>query len=375
MSTLQFHDAANMLPMLDDQALADLAEDIRSNGLREPIWLYEDKILDGRNRYCACLAAEVQPQYRTYLGDQPFGFVISLNLHRRHLTYDQRVGLGLKIRPALAEEATARRIEIGRQTGRGHVKVQPNSAEPLGESATQTAKIVGVGKTAIKEMATAEKEHPTLADDLVSGKTTVREVRAEQNRQKRVERMRPVIEETPTLDTINRCYPVLYADPPWRYEHVISDSRAIENQYPTMSHEEICALPVSDLATEHAVLFMWATSPKLKSAFDVLDAWGFEYKTCAVWCKDKIGMGYYFRQQHELLLVAVRGTPATPRTEDRHSSIITAPRLDHSAKPLEVYELIEHMYPDLPRIELFNRQPREGWATWGNQSYTTFTNA
>ena len=160
----------------------------------------------------------------------------------------------------------------------------------------------------------------------------------------------------------------IYADPPWRYEHVKTDSRAIENQYPTESLDAICAMPVANLTTDDAVLFLWATSPKLAEAMRVIDAWGFTYRTCAVWDKDQIGMGYYFRQQHELLLVAVKGEPPLPAVDARPASVIHAPRGEHSAKPAVFYEVIERMYPTFPKIELFARTAREGWAAWGNQA-------
>ncbi len=163
-------------------------------------------------------------------------------------------------------------------------------------------------------------------------------------------------------------FPVLYADPPWQYEHPISDSRRIENQYPTMSLDEICALPVGDVATPTAVLFLWATNPMLMQAGRVLDAWGFTYRTNMVWVKDRFGMGRRVRQQHELLLIAVRGEFPTPRTADLPSSVMYAPRLGHSEKPHEFYGLIERMYPELPKLELFARGQRPGWHVWGNQS-------
>ncbi|WP_434664761.1 MT-A70 family methyltransferase [Paraburkholderia sp. A3BS-1L] len=170
------------------------------------------------------------------------------------------------------------------------------------------------------------------------------------------------------LDGIAQRYPVLYVDPPWRYEHVKTESRAIENQYPTMSLEEIKALPVAEIAFDDCVLFMWATSPKLAEAFEVLTAWGFTYRTCAVWDKQKIGMGYYFRQQHELLLVATRGDPIVPEPYARAPSVFSYPRAEHSAKPVECYAMIEAMYPELPRLEMFARLSRGGWDAWGNQS-------
>lgn len=162
---------------------------------------------------------------------------------------------------------------------------------------------------------------------------------------------------------------LIYGDPPWRYEHIETESRAIENQYPTMGIEEICALPVP--AADDSVLYLWATSPKLVEAMKVIESWGFDYRTCAVWDKEKIGMGYYFRQQHELLLVAARGSLPVPEPSDRVSSVIRVKRGGiHSRKPVEVIELLESMYPKFTkrdRIELFTREPRAGWTAWGNE--------
>jgi N6-adenosine-specific RNA methylase IME4 len=160
-------------------------------------------------------------------------------------------------------------------------------------------------------------------------------------------------------------FPVLYADPPWRYEDA-EPTRAVENNYPTMSLDEIKALEVP--AAADSVLFMWTTSPKLSESLEVMEAWGFTYRTCAVWVKDKIGMGYYFRQQHELLLVGKKGALPVPDPEDRPSSVFEEPRGLHSVKPEAVYKLLETMYPLLERCELFARSSRDGWAAWGNQA-------
>lgn len=163
-------------------------------------------------------------------------------------------------------------------------------------------------------------------------------------------------------------YRLLYVDPPWQYEHIATESRAIENQYPTMDLDAIKALEVP--AADDAVLFLWATSPKLAEAISVIQAWDFDYRTSAVWDKELIGMGYYFRQQHELLLVAARGTLPVPAPSDRVSSVIRARREAHSQKPAIVYDVLEAMYPtfgELDRVELFQRRPRVGWAGWGNE--------
>jgi N6-adenosine-specific RNA methylase IME4 len=168
----------------------------------------------------------------------------------------------------------------------------------------------------------------------------------------------------------DRRYAVLYADPPWHFKVYNEESgveRAAGNHYSTMSLDEICALPVLSLATPDAALFMWTTVPHLRESFDVLAAWGFEYKTNIVWVKDKIGLGYFVRNQHELLLVATRGDMPSPSPGNRPPSVITAPRREHSRKPDEAYEMIEQMYPELPKIELFARHARAEWAAWGNE--------
>jgi len=116
-------------------------------------------------------------------------------------------------------------------------------------------------------------------------------------------------------------------------------------------------------------LFMWSTAPHLPEALQVMQSWDFEYVTHMVWVKDKIGLGYWVRNQHELLLIGRRGDMLTPAFENRPSSVFNAARRAHSQKPDEAYEIIERAYPELPKIELFARgEARLGWAVWGNQA-------
>lgn len=164
-------------------------------------------------------------------------------------------------------------------------------------------------------------------------------------------------------------YPVIYADPPWKHDQGTTDpSRVVSNHYPPMDLEKICALKVAELATDDAVLFMWATNPLLLEALQVLKAWGFAYKSNFSWDKEIAGTGYWNRSQHELLLIATRGTPPLPPTDARVPSVQRFRRGEHSKKPDAFYDLIERMYPELPRIELFAREGRAGFAAWGNQA-------
>jgi N6-adenosine-specific RNA methylase IME4 len=168
----------------------------------------------------------------------------------------------------------------------------------------------------------------------------------------------------------DRRYPVILADPPWSFQvHNGPDEteRSAERHYPAMTAEEICALSVGDIATPAAVLFLWTPACNLPEALRVVAAWGFEYRTSAVWVKTSgtPGLGHYFRTNHEHLLVARRGDIPTPLPANRPSSVISTPRREHSRKPDEAYALIERMYPDLPRVELFARTRRAGWEAWG----------
>jgi N6-adenosine-specific RNA methylase IME4 len=162
-------------------------------------------------------------------------------------------------------------------------------------------------------------------------------------------------------------FSLILADPPWCYNDC-EPSRSPANHYPQMKTEDIAALDVAALAASDCTLLCWATSAMLQEALSVVAAWGFDYKTMAVWVKQGApGMGYYFRQDHELLLLATRGKPPKPETANRISSVIDSRKGRHSEKPVAAYEVIETLYPDVKRIELFARTRRPGWAAWGNE--------
>ena len=160
-------------------------------------------------------------------------------------------------------------------------------------------------------------------------------------------------------------YDVIYADPPWRYDFSKSDSRKIENQYPTMTVDEICTLAVPP--ANNAVLYLWATAPKLLEGLKVMQAWGFTYKSQAVWDKRKIGMGYWFRGQHEILLVGTKGKFSPPEQSKRVGSVLCYARGKHSKKPEEIRDLISDWYPACEKLEMFCRYPAHGWDVFGNQ--------
>ena len=164
-------------------------------------------------------------------------------------------------------------------------------------------------------------------------------------------------------------YQVIYADPPWKYgDQFLIDGYKIsaEQHYPTMSIDELCVLPVKELAEDNAVLFLWVTSPLLEDSFRIIHAWGFEYKTSFVWDKVKHNMGHYNSVRHEFLLVCVRGS-CTPDNPHLFDSVQTIERTEHSVKPDGFRNIIDTLYTTGNRIELFARNSSDGWKVWGNE--------
>jgi len=169
-------------------------------------------------------------------------------------------------------------------------------------------------------------------------------------------------------------YNIIYADCPWTYnDKANAGKRGASHKYPTQSEDWLKSLPVKDIAADDCVLFMWVTMPKLPDVFEVIKAWGFEYKTCAfTWVKKNklknsyfMGMGNWTRSNPELCLLATKGKPK--RLSASVLSIIDSPIQSHSEKPSVTRDKIVELMGDLPRVELFSRHKVEKWDSWGNQ--------
>ena len=167
-------------------------------------------------------------------------------------------------------------------------------------------------------------------------------------------------------------YQILLADPPWSYNDQGCHG-TMANHYKGMKIEDICKLPVKEIADENCILFLWATFPKIQEALDVIKAWGFEYKTIGFnWVKTNpvngkpfFGVGWYTKSNAEVCLIGVKGK--SPKVSNSVSSVIIEPRGKHSKKPDSVRNKIVEFCGDIPRIELFARDKKEGWDIWGNE--------
>lgn len=229
-----------------------------------------------------------------------------------------------------------------------------------------------------------------MRDDIVSGKRSADILKGSNHagqQQARRDLELTLSDETARLSRGGRRFPVLYADPATRFRAGIGN-RSIENHYPTMTTEQICAMPVGDRCLPDTRLYIWTTVPQLANTIThILPMWGFNYSSCCVWDKtdadheNEIGTGLVFRNQHELLIYATKGSPAGPAIKPK--SIYRERKREHSRKPDYYREMIHRMtggdvvdgkfVGGLPCLELFARVDGEhplpiGWEAWGNQS-------
>lgn len=322
-------------------------------------------------------------------GAYPLAFVVSTNLHRRHLTEaqrasvaaklanighggdrrsDQAANLPLETAPAVfSTRRAADLLNVSERSVTAARAIQRDGTPELVEALDRGRVSLAAAADLAKLPAEAQALIAALPDRELFAEVKAR--RAEHAAERRAAQTRRLVELSGANAPLpaDRRWPVIYADPPWKYDFGPT-SRSIENHYPTMDIAEIMALDVGGLATDDAVLFLWAVPTLLGRAVDAMRGWGFTLTSNLTWDKESIGTGFYFRYQHELLLLGTRGAPIVPPPEARPPSILRAPRGAHSAKPDAIYPMIEAMYPGLPRIELFARRPRPGWDTWGNEA-------
>jgi len=339
--------------------LRALAQSIGEVGLLHPVVVTpEGRLIAGQRRLEACrllgwteVPVTVVDLYQAARGEAHENFV------RKDLLPSEIVALKRAIEPLERREARERqgtRVDLCLPA----TVAECQRAHP-GDARDKIARYLGVGRTTIERaeaVVDAAEEEPEEYGYLVeqmdrSGKVAGAYRRLEVLRQAKELNVAPP--ELPTGP-----FQVIVADPPWRYESGNS------LPYPTMDIEEIKAMPVAEIADENAILWLWTTNAHLRVAFDVVEAWGFEYRTLLTWVKDKMGTGEWLRGQTEHCMLAVRGKPVF--LHGNHTTALRAARREHSRKPAEFYALVEATSPG-GRVELFARERRDGWQAFGNE--------
>ena len=368
----------DLIPPISPEEYGDLEKSIIKEGCREPLMIWEGTIVDGHNRYKICSKHDIK--FRTQ--DIKFEsdaeakiWIIENQFSRRNISKADRASLALKRKDIIEKKAKEKQIREGKSLG-GKPTLSMKSSEGSIDTRKEIAKHAGVSEDTIRKVEIIEKIDPEAMKKIRNNEVSINQVYKNITLGEKKEKVKEKFKQKGIEDFPKGKFQVILANPPWEYDFSETQSREIENQYPTMKLKEIKELTdgkrtVKDLSSGDSVLFLWTTSPKLEEGLSVLKEWGFTYVTCAIWDKKVIGMGYYFRQQHEILLVGKKGNLPVPDPENRISSIISAKRTQHSRKPEEVYEILEKMYPDRTKIELFGRNQKRGWTMWKSGTKTS----
>ena len=357
---LRGHPQAALVPSMTVVEAEALESDVGQRGVQVPLEITEaGVILDGRQRHRVALKLGLQ-QVPVRVVDPPdqVDYMLSAALQRRHLSESQRAALVLELTEYREQQAQAATRKNGNLRNNGlDVASMPHR---VGRTRDLAASWAGVSPRLVQQAKTVRRRDPLRFEKAKAGELKLGTALKEIERQERYDRIGP----TPPLP--EGTFDLIYADPPWQLGSPASPNSP-EQHYPTLPTSQIAELAVP--AAENAVLFLWAVTSLLPDALEVIGAWGFTFRTCLVWVKPSIGLGNYVRNRHEKLLLATRGSYPLPPPQRRPGSVVEARRGRHSEKPARFYELIEQMYPQAQRLELFGRgKARPGWTSWGNEA-------
>ena len=379
-------------PMHHDEYLSHKASLLR-NGQLEPILVFENRIIDGRHRFSACNELGIKPVFKQFIGtyEAAKSMAFAVNINRRQLTMGQKALVAAKLTmPSPGEDKNGSRAGI-----------------PAALTQVEAASLFGISRDTVQRGCTLLREaDPALIEEVRSASCGLHaaieslksnkgvraalsleerralrlaaDVKSKINADSRTKRLntQSVISQK-NLALPNAKYAVVLADPPWNYG--MSNERSgnghiPQNHYPTMTTDDICAMPVADLLANNAMLYMWCPASLLPDGLRVMQSWGFEeFVTSWVWHKTGGKLtcaGGTALVRHELVLIGKkRNGLSTAGTAVRKSSVFEAPVTQHSEKPAFVHKRIEALYPGvINRIELFARTPRVGWHVFGDQS-------
>jgi N6-adenosine-specific RNA methylase IME4 len=341
--------------------LRALANSIAEVGLLQPIGMSPDgELVFGERRLRACrdllgwteIPARIVNVRSIVQGE------IHENEIRKDFTPSERVAIERTINAEI-ERRQGARTDLGQDLARSEDhRVSKESARLAGFGNRETARQA-------RAVVEAAERDPERFGQLVEAMDRSGRVVGVFKRLVVAQKAEAISAEPPPLPT--GPFRTIVADPPWFYARDDDPSHRGAWPYPTLTVPEICAMPVAALAADDAILWLWTTNPNLRAAYQVIDAWGFAERTVLTWVKPHFGCGHWLRGQTEHCIMAVRGRPTVTLSNQATVLHAPAPERRHSRKPDEFYSLVETLCPG-SKVELFSRQPRDGWASHGDEA-------
>ena len=375
----------NIFPEMQIEDFERLKSDLQKNNFdsKQPIYLYQNEIIDGWNRQKACLLLGINPVYKEFIGSDTdaINFVMRTN-KRRNLNSSQWACIASEadelikiISEQVEKERRKKQAESQKKIEKTEsifiekkpiTELIPQQPKPKIETRKIIADTFNTNERYISDATKLKENKPEVFEQVKSGLKTLTEVKKEEKIQQRtelIEKQKKEIAEN-KLPELNGLYDIISVDPPWNYgrEYDPENSR-VANPYPEMSVNEIKDLKLP--FTDNAIIFLWTTHKFLPEAFEILKTWGFEYKATLVWNKEKIGMGAWFRMQCEFCLFAIKGKPFWNNTTER--DIIIESIREHSRKPDSFFEMVNKICVGR-KLEYFALEKRDGWDIFGNDT-------
>lgn len=364
-----------LIPPLSKQEREQLEQNIIENGCRDPLVVWNGLIVDGHNRYEICTrlgidykVVEIDLQDRNAVED----WMDANQLGRRNLTPD-----AFTLLVGRRYERAKKAVNDG---GKGTAKTTVGQIDPrLPSTAAKLAKEHGVSERTVKRAAKFYQEverTPELKKAVEEGRPVLqvkRELKEKAREEKREEnraKIAAIQEPEKVFTQAKATFSTIVIDPPWDWgdEGDKDQLGRARPDYSTMSIYQLLDLPVGELASEDAHIYMWITNRSLPKGFALLEKWGFRYITAITWVKPHFGMGNYFRGQTEHVLFGVKGSQPLKRKDV--GTVFEAPRGagGHSSKPESFYSLVESCSHG-PYLEMFSRSDRNDWITWGEDGH------
>jgi N6-adenosine-specific RNA methylase IME4/DNA-binding XRE family transcriptional regulator len=360
----------DLIPELAPAELLQLEENIKRDGCRDPLVLWNGVLVDGHNRYDICKRNDLP--FKTI--DRAFEnrsevieWIITNQFGRRSLNNYVRGTLALRL-----ESEIAARAKVNQKTSSGgkNPQLMKISTEAV-TTREELAKIAGISNNTIDKIKKIEEKGSEEAKkSLAKGEISINEAHKQiKNAEKKQQHEEDVAKQKEDIATGKAVLPsgvfeIVVLDPPWNYGRKYDpEGSRVANPYPEMKQDELLKMEIP--FAKDSVVFLWTTHQFIFDAKELLNHWGFEYKATMVWDKEKIGMGSWLRMQCEFCLVAVKGKPKWNNTTWR--DIIRESRRQHSRKPDAFYQMVDEVTIGR-KLEYFSREKREGWETFGNDT-------
>ena len=352
-----------LIPPLSEEEYTQLEENLIENGIREAISIWDSTIVDGHNRYEIAMRHNLPYTTISYEFDSEDDvklWIFKNQIGRRNLPPFERVRLALHLKPVIAEKAKLQQIRkpVDSADKQNSAKQNPFNTRNI------IADMAGVSHDTVSRVEKIlDIGTPETLESIKRGDISIHKAYQDARSQER--KAETLDAKQPSLKIFDSNFSLIYADPPWESKVLTGEDEEDINDSYSMKFGDLkkLAIPVSD----DAILLLWSSSSVLDKALQLMNAWGFKYRTNMIWDKQQIGFGQYVRGQHEMLLIGIRGNFSPPAEDTRVGSVYSEESSSQKTKPKWFYEQIERMFPNETYLELFaSNKYSDRWTVFGN---------